>query len=173
MDELSGLTIRMNDTISAILPKIAATITERTSIGGLAKIDLSTAENWLVRPELVALCKDAISQNLTASVSPENFASPDYQNCYYSIRTECYRTFLIHSVLAEIRLSSRRSPLSSMTTSTHPFPFCRIISSQLRAQAVVSMACCITYVTLAIPSSSQDHTGVRSQHLLQYPALVQ
>lgn len=173
MDESSGLSTRMNDTISAILPKIAATITERTSTGGFAKIDLSTAENWLLRPELVALCKDAISQNLTASVSPENFASPKYQDCYYCIRTECYRTFLTHSVLAGIRLSSRRSPLSSMTPSTHPFPFCRIISSRLRAQAVVSMACCITYVTLAIASSSQDHTGVRSQHLLQCPALVQ
>lgn len=79
MDESSGLSTRMNDTIAAILPKIAATITERKSTGGVAKIDLSTAENWLLRPELVVLCKDAISQNLKASVRSQNLASLKYQ----------------------------------------------------------------------------------------------
>lgn len=57
----------MSSNIAAILPKIAATIAERTSTGP-TKIDLSTAENWLLRPELLVLCKDAISRNLTTDV---------------------------------------------------------------------------------------------------------
>lgn len=67
MADLEGLSARMSDNIVNILPKIAATITERTATG-LVKIDLSTAENWLLRPELLALCKDAISRHLRPEV---------------------------------------------------------------------------------------------------------
>lgn len=67
MADPKGLSARMSSNIVAILPKIAATIAERTSTGP-TKIDLSTAENWLLRPELLTLCKDAISRNLTADV---------------------------------------------------------------------------------------------------------
>lgn len=57
----------MNNNIVAILPKVAATIAEQTATG-LAKIDLSTAENWLPRPELFAICKDAIFRYLKTDV---------------------------------------------------------------------------------------------------------
>lgn len=56
----------MHRPASAILPKIAATIAERTS--ATRKIDLSTAENWLIRPEVVEIYKSALQKNLTASV---------------------------------------------------------------------------------------------------------
>lgn len=49
-----------------ILPKIAATITKQST--GRAKIDLSKAESWLLRPALVACGKDAISRELTIVV---------------------------------------------------------------------------------------------------------
>lgn len=67
MADPKGLSARMSGNIAAILPKIASTIAERTS-NGPAKIDLSTAENWLLRPELLALCRDVISRNLTTDV---------------------------------------------------------------------------------------------------------
>jgi hypothetical protein len=65
MEELSS---RMQKPASAILPKIAATIAERTSARTSRKLDLSTAENWLIRPELVEIYKDAIQNQLTVAV---------------------------------------------------------------------------------------------------------
>lgn len=50
-----------------ILPIIATTITKQTT-GGRAKIDLSKAESWLLRPALVAFGKDAISREPTTVV---------------------------------------------------------------------------------------------------------
>jgi hypothetical protein len=67
MADVSGLSTRMRSSVAALLPKIAASIAERTSIGP-AKIDLATAENWLLRPELITLCNDAIAQKLTEEV---------------------------------------------------------------------------------------------------------
>lgn len=67
MADVKGLSGRMSSNIVAILPKVAATIAERT-LTGAVKIDLSTAENWLLRPELLAMCKDAVFRNLTKDV---------------------------------------------------------------------------------------------------------
>lgn len=64
---MAELSSRMQKMASAILPKIAATIAERTS--AVRKIDLATAENWLLRPEIVEICKNAIQENLTEAVS--------------------------------------------------------------------------------------------------------
>ncbi|MCJ1271570.1 hypothetical protein MMC22_011472 [Lobaria immixta] len=72
MADPKGLSARMSGNIAAILPKIASTIAERTT-NGPAKIDLSTAENWLLRPELLALCRDVISRNLTTDVHGFDF----------------------------------------------------------------------------------------------------
>ncbi|KXX83235.1 hypothetical protein MMYC01_200285 [Madurella mycetomatis] len=60
MTELSS---RMQKPASAILPKIAATIADRTNAA--RKIDLATAENWLIRPEIAEIYKDALQKNLT------------------------------------------------------------------------------------------------------------
>ncbi|MCJ1427546.1 hypothetical protein MMC29_005449 [Sticta canariensis] len=57
MADPKGLSARMSSNIVAILPKIAATIAERPSTRP-AKIELSTAENWSLRRELLILCKD-------------------------------------------------------------------------------------------------------------------
>ncbi|POR35309.1 1-aminocyclopropane-1-carboxylate synthase-like protein 1 [Tolypocladium paradoxum] len=62
---MAELSSRMQRPASAILPKIAATIAERT--GTTRKIDLATAENWLIRPELVEIYKDAIEKSLTTA----------------------------------------------------------------------------------------------------------
>lgn len=74
MADTNGLSTRMSKSVASMLPHIAATIAERTSKGP-AKIDLATAENWLLRPELLEICKDAIAQNLTADVSKAIFSS--------------------------------------------------------------------------------------------------
>jgi hypothetical protein len=58
---------RGRSNIEAIMPKIKAAVEERESKMS-SKIDLSTAENWLIRPELMELCKEAINEDLTAAV---------------------------------------------------------------------------------------------------------
>jgi len=68
MADIKCLSRRMNKSVASMLPHIAATIAERTSKAP-AKIDLATAENWLLRPELLEICKDAFVEKLTASVS--------------------------------------------------------------------------------------------------------
>lgn len=54
--------------VANIMPKINAAMEERTRQNN-TNIDLSTAENWLIRPELIDLCKDAISTRLEARVT--------------------------------------------------------------------------------------------------------
>jgi hypothetical protein len=54
-------------TVEGIMPKIKDVVAERLKKAN-TNIDLSTAENWLLRPELVALCKDAVAHNLSARV---------------------------------------------------------------------------------------------------------
>ncbi|MCJ1251406.1 hypothetical protein MMC30_008639 [Trapelia coarctata] len=66
-----GLSVRMNSTVAALMPQISSTIADRSSIE-TPKIDLATAENWLLRPELIALCKSAVAKDLTA----ERFSYP-------------------------------------------------------------------------------------------------
>jgi hypothetical protein len=69
MADVKHLSTRMHNSVASMLPQIAATVAERTSKSP-PKIDLATAENWLLRPELLELCKDAFVAKLTASVSP-------------------------------------------------------------------------------------------------------
>ncbi|KAF4948216.1 hypothetical protein FGADI_9808 [Fusarium gaditjirri] len=54
-------TPHMRDTVAAILPTVSSILNDRSS----DKIDLATAENWLIRPELQRLCKEAIQSQLT------------------------------------------------------------------------------------------------------------
>lgn len=55
------MSIRGGSNVAAIMPKIAAAVTAR-SRG--TKIDLASAENWLIRPEIIEICKEAIVNNL-------------------------------------------------------------------------------------------------------------
>ncbi|KAF2014421.1 PLP-dependent transferase [Aaosphaeria arxii CBS 175.79] len=58
-------------TVEGILPKIKDVVAERSKKVN-TNIDLSTAENWLLRPELIDICKDAIAQDLL----PKHFSYP-------------------------------------------------------------------------------------------------
>jgi hypothetical protein len=49
--------------VEAIMPKIKGAVSERMS-NATSNIDLSTAENWLIRPELVELCRIAITEKV-------------------------------------------------------------------------------------------------------------
>ena len=64
----NGLSQRGWSNVEAIMPKIAAAVEER-QIKNNTNIDLSTAENWLIRSELIEICKDAINQKLAGQVS--------------------------------------------------------------------------------------------------------
>ncbi|OJD30970.1 1-aminocyclopropane-1-carboxylate synthase [Diplodia corticola] len=57
-----ALSERMRDTVESIVPKIATQVAQRSSSN--PPVDLGTAENWLIRSELVDFFKDAISKNL-------------------------------------------------------------------------------------------------------------
>jgi aspartate/methionine/tyrosine aminotransferase len=61
--KVAGLSARGNSNVAAIMPKISAAVTERSQG---TKIDLASAENWLLREELIDICKDAIASNLHA-----------------------------------------------------------------------------------------------------------
>lgn len=52
MADSNDLSQRMSKSVASMLPHIAATIAERESKGP-AKIDLGTAENWLLGAELL------------------------------------------------------------------------------------------------------------------------
>jgi C4-type Zn-finger protein len=66
-EEKPNLSKRGWATVEGILPKIKDTVAERTKKQN-TNIDLSTAENWLLRPELIDICKDAINQDLSSRV---------------------------------------------------------------------------------------------------------
>ncbi len=53
--------------IEAIMPNISDQVAEKKRDND-PNIDLSNAENWLLRPELTEICKHAIQDGLTARV---------------------------------------------------------------------------------------------------------
>lgn len=68
MTNPDGLSSRMTNIIAAVLPQIAVTVAERSS-SGPPKIDLATAENWLVRRELVSIYKEAFATEANVEVN--------------------------------------------------------------------------------------------------------
>ena len=64
MSDLDQISTRMRDTMASVMPKIDSALSGRSS-----SIDLSTAENWLVRPELEEIYKAAIQSGLSSEVS--------------------------------------------------------------------------------------------------------
>lgn len=62
-----GLSTRSSTMVQAIMPKISAAVAERTRLEN-PNIDLSTAENWLMREDLLKICKDAIAKELGSKV---------------------------------------------------------------------------------------------------------
>ena len=87
MTDYNGVSTRMSTVIAAVMPKIAVTVANRTS-SATPNIDLATAENWLVRDELVTLFMEAVAKNLdpkvfTLSHLPKAFPPPD-------LRAFCY-----------------------------------------------------------------------------------
>lgn len=63
-----GLSQRAWSNVAGIMPQIDAAVKAREQSDN-SIIDLATAENWLLRPELIELCKMAINTRLEAKVS--------------------------------------------------------------------------------------------------------
>lgn len=58
-----GLSVRGWANVSQIMPKIKSAVKERIRVDN-PNIDLASAENWLLRPELIDICKNAIRDKL-------------------------------------------------------------------------------------------------------------
>jgi hypothetical protein len=63
----NGISVRSHAVVEAIMPKIKDAVAERTRADN-PNIDLSTAENWLIRDELIDICKSSIQADLTTNV---------------------------------------------------------------------------------------------------------
>jgi hypothetical protein len=70
---MAELSSRMQKPVSAILPQIAATISERTT--ATPKIDLATAENWLCRSEILDIYREAVRSDLKLTVRNWSFSN--------------------------------------------------------------------------------------------------
>ncbi len=57
--------------IASVMPKISATVAQRTTTGAAAAapIDLATAENWLVREEILGIYREALARDLGKEVN--------------------------------------------------------------------------------------------------------
>lgn len=62
-----GMSRRGWANIEVIMPKIKHGVEQRTAPHN-DMIDLSTAENWLIRSELIEICKSSITQELVPQV---------------------------------------------------------------------------------------------------------
>lgn len=63
------LSNRARYNVDVFMPSISAKVKQKTSAASEQKIiDLATAENWLMRDELVGIFKDSISRELGSAV---------------------------------------------------------------------------------------------------------
>jgi len=68
----NNVSTRMSAMLDAVLSGMPQENHGLTS-SGLVPVDLSVSENWLLRPELLQICKESIAQDLTANVSSQIF----------------------------------------------------------------------------------------------------
>ncbi|KAF2276638.1 1-aminocyclopropane-1-carboxylate synthase [Westerdykella ornata] len=83
--------------VEAIMPKIKGAVTERMA-KTTTNIDLSTAENWLLRPELVEICRNAVKQNLDEKhfSYPRGFSGdPDLLDAYCAFFNKYFKPYRI------------------------------------------------------------------------------
>jgi phage-related tail fiber protein len=104
----NGLSQRGQANVDAIMPKIKGAVEER-KVKHNKNIDLSTSENWLIRPELIEICKEAIAEDLVASVG----LSSIIQNGHSKVNTRS-STFRIPEGSREIPIYWMPSPLFSI-----------------------------------------------------------
>ena len=98
-----ALSDRMRSTVESVMPKIATQVAQRSSSN--PPIDFGTAENWLIRPELVEFFKNRISQELVEQVG-NNIHLHWYEE---SMMVDDWdRTFHIRRAFLVIRGSYRR-----------------------------------------------------------------
>lgn len=69
MATAGSISSRGRNNVDAIMPKISALIEEKFK-SPASTIDLSTAENWLIRTELMAIYKAGVNDQLEARVFP-------------------------------------------------------------------------------------------------------
>lgn len=55
-------------TVKTVMPRIRGAVAERSKTQ-TENIDLSTAENRLIRPDIIVICKESITENLDIEVS--------------------------------------------------------------------------------------------------------
>jgi hypothetical protein len=110
MAAAAGLSKRGAANVDAILPSISAALLERTKPTA-PRIDLSTAENWLMRNEIIEMTKDAIAQELKPHVCCE--MPSNHRPSNDSSRS----TFRIPMNLPEMQISYGPWQLSSISTS--------------------------------------------------------
>jgi hypothetical protein len=72
MAAMNGLSKRGAANVDTILPRISAAVAERSD-STVVRIDMSTAENWLLRDEIIELTKEGILSSLSPHVSPSIF----------------------------------------------------------------------------------------------------
>lgn len=78
-----ALSDRGRSNVDNFMPKIAAVVAQKTEQRSAPIVDLSTAENWLMREELVALFKTTLFEHLCNDVS--------YPPCSKKSSTEAVR----------------------------------------------------------------------------------
>lgn len=71
--------------VAGIMPKIKGAVAERMS-ETRTNIDLSTAENWLIRPELVEICREAMVGQLRPKVRTraDIYATTDIDSTFHT-----------------------------------------------------------------------------------------
>ncbi|QYS97979.1 hypothetical protein H0G86_005180 [Trichoderma simmonsii] len=91
-----GLSQRSKAVVDDIMPKISAAVADRTRVDN-PNIDLSTAENWLLRDELIEICKEAVSKDMTTKhfSYPNGFSGDPIMMqalaCFINIQFQPYR----------------------------------------------------------------------------------
>ena len=107
--------------VSAVMPKIESAVEERSGRESQT-IDLATAENWLIREEIIELCKESIDGKLSSKVrtvgpvdslssSPSIFEKllPTNNTCSIFLTREgslAIQTFWTHSLISSINTST-------------------------------------------------------------------